>query len=75
MPLQKRSLTIKGHATSVRLEPEFWQVLEKAAAQQKLSLPALITKLDAEAMPSDGVRNLASQLRVYALQQALKREN
>lgn len=62
--LRKRSLTLAGHATSVALEPEFWAVLERMAAQRGLSLAGLLAGLDAER----GERPLASACRVAALE-------
>lgn len=62
--MKKRSIRIKGHATSILLEPEFWTALEDIAAAQKISLPALVAKIDEK---RTGQKNLASALRVYAL--------
>ncbi len=61
--MQKRSLTIAGHRTSIALEAEFWQVLDAMAREAALSLPQLIAHIDAET----GARNLTSALRVAAL--------
>ena len=58
----KRSLTIAGHATSVRLERLFWQELERIAAQERRSLAALVAEID-----RDRPASLASALRVYVL--------
>lgn len=62
--LAKRSLSLNGHRTSIALEPAFWEVLEAAAADRRVSLGALVATLDAERAP--GVP-LASALRVFAL--------
>ena len=64
--LRKRSILLAGHATSVALEPEFWEVLDAWAEADGLSLAGLIQKLDA----SRGRRPLASACRVAALQRA-----
>jgi len=48
MKPEKRSITIAGHATSVSLEPLFWDALKEMAAQNKQSVPDLIRQLDAE---------------------------
>ncbi len=61
--LRKRSISLAGHATSVALEPEFWAVLERMAAERGLSLAALVVSLDA----SRGPRPLASACRLAAL--------
>jgi predicted DNA-binding ribbon-helix-helix protein len=61
--LEKRSLSLERHRTSLALEPEFWAVLEGAAAARGVSLPALIARIDADR----GERPLASACRVFAL--------
>ncbi len=63
MRLMKRSLSLDGHATSVALEPEFWAVLDIAAAHQNRSLAGLIGQIDS----ARGDTPLASALRVWAL--------
>ncbi len=67
--LEKRSLSLAGHRTSVALEPEFWAVLEEAAAGA--SLAALIAAQD-EARAETG-EPLASRLRLFALRYARAR--
>lgn len=62
----KRSVVIAGHATSVSLEPEFWEVLQNFAAKDGLSIAALIRQVDAMLQPSEH-RNLSSAIRVYIL--------
>lgn len=64
--LQKRSLSLSGHATSVALEPEFWAVLERFASGRGLTLAALVSGLDA----ARGARPLASACRLAALAHA-----
>jgi len=66
--LVKRSLSLSGHRTSVALEPEFWRALESLAGQRGVTLPALVTAVDAGRDPA---RALASALRVLALEQAI----
>lgn len=61
--LRKRSVSLKGHATSLALEPEFWAALEAMAAAHNLTLAALLAELDA----GRGARPLASACRVAAL--------
>ena len=63
MSLRKRSFTLSGHRTSVALEAEFWAVIDAGAAREKLSLAALVAKIDG----NRGERPLASALRLYAL--------
>lgn len=67
--LKKRSVNLAGHATSLALEPEFWDVLDSAATQDALSLAALIQQIDT----GRGERPLASACRVFALQRLMAR--
>ncbi|KKB13036.1 arylsulfate sulfotransferase [Devosia geojensis] len=46
--MEKRSLSIAGHRTSLALEPEFWAGLEAMARSRELSLPQIIQKIDEE---------------------------
>ena len=64
--LTKRSVSLTGHATSLALEPEFWAVLDEAAAADGISLAQLIVRID----EARGDRPLASACRVYALTRA-----
>jgi predicted DNA-binding ribbon-helix-helix protein len=61
--LQKRSLTLAGHRTSVALEAEFWASLEDMAATKRIAVTALIREID-EHREGD---NLSSALRVAVL--------
>jgi predicted DNA-binding ribbon-helix-helix protein len=61
--LRKRSVNLAGHATSLALEPEFWAVLDTAAARDAISLAVLIGRID----EGRGERPLASACRVFAL--------
>jgi predicted DNA-binding ribbon-helix-helix protein len=63
MSLKKRSFTLSGHRTSVALEAEFWAVIDEAALKQRISLAALVAKIDATRVE----RPLASALRLFAL--------
>lgn len=62
--MQKRSLTLSGHRTSLALEPEFWAALEAVAVRRGVSLPGLIGEVDAT---RPRARGLASAARVFAL--------
>ncbi len=59
----KRSITINGHRTSLSLEPEFWNELQRVAAKEGLSVAALISEIDVQR----GERNLSSAIRVNLL--------
>ena len=69
--MEKRSLTIAGHRTSIALEPEFWAALEKLADKRGLRLTALIEDIDR----SREIPNLSSALRVTALREAQRRSH
>jgi len=58
----KRSVRIAGHATSVSLEPAFWEALGELAARRRISLNALLSAIDAE---RGG--NLSSAIRLFVL--------
>ena len=65
MPLLKRSISLSGHRTSLSLEPEFWDVLDRHAEQHAISLAGLIGEIDEQR----GVEPLASSVRVWVLRQ------
>lgn len=60
--LRKRSVLIAGHATSVSLEPEFWEALRDIAAARRVSLNQLIAAID-----DTRNGNLSSAIRVFVL--------
>ncbi len=59
---QKHSVTVRGHRTSITLEPEFWQSLKDIAEASATSLNTLIAEIDA-----GNPENLSSALRVFVL--------
>lgn len=69
--LEKRSVSLAGHRTSVALEPAFWAELEGAARRRGMALAALIAEIDAGR--ADPAIPLASALRVFALAEAQRR--
>ncbi|WP_210526743.1 ribbon-helix-helix domain-containing protein [Rubellimicrobium arenae] len=64
----KRSLTLHGHRTSVSLEEAFWQEFRRLALSDGLALNALAERID----ESRGDVGLASAIRVYVLERALR---
>ena len=62
--LEKHSISLSGHRTSIALETEFWAVLREIAGREGLALAALIARVDGERGPE---QPLASALRVFAL--------
>jgi predicted DNA-binding ribbon-helix-helix protein len=67
----KRSVAIAGHATSISLEPAFWEALHRAAAARGLPVSALVARIDAARVQDAAPANLASAIRVWLLVQAL----
>jgi predicted DNA-binding ribbon-helix-helix protein len=62
----KRSVTIAGHETSISLEPLFWRMLERVAADEALPLNALIARIDVERLDTPGgAPNLTSAIRQW----------
>lgn len=66
----KRSLTLKGHRTSVSLEEEFWQVFRQLAAEDGRALNDLASEIDADRGLSMG---LASAIRLFVLKRLQER--
>jgi predicted DNA-binding ribbon-helix-helix protein len=64
----KRSLTLRGHRTSVSLEEPFWEEFRRLAAQDGLSVNELAATLDEGRGEAAG---LASAIRVWVLKRAL----
>ncbi len=60
----KRSLTLRGHRTSVSLEEPFWQAFREIAAVEGKPLNALAAEIDAARDPATG---LASAIRLHVL--------
>ena len=61
--LEKHSVLIAGHRTSISLEPEFWSALRAIADRRRQSLNALIAGVDA-----GRAGNLSSALRLFVLE-------
>jgi predicted DNA-binding ribbon-helix-helix protein len=68
--MRKRSITIRGHQTSITLEDAFWDELSALANARKLSLSALVAEID---KARGGPGNLSSALRLHVLE-ALRRK-
>lgn len=60
--MQKRSLTIHGHRTSVSLEEPFWIALNDIAKARQESLASLVQMIDEER-----VGGLSSAIRMFIL--------
>ena len=60
----KRSLTLRGHRTSVSLEDEFWQAFREIAEAEGLALNELAAVIDKARGVETG---LATAIRLYVL--------
>ena len=79
----KKSMTIRGHRTSISLEAPFWDYLQQVAQSRGLSVSALVAEIDDQRTQAlmAGQNNkgetdmatggLSSMIRVYLLQAAL----
>ncbi|MBE3639062.1 ribbon-helix-helix domain-containing protein [Mangrovicoccus algicola] len=61
---KKRSLTLKGHRTSVSLEDDFWSAFQEIAAERRQAVNALAAEIDEGRGNQMG---LASALRLFIL--------
>jgi predicted DNA-binding ribbon-helix-helix protein len=64
---RRRSVSIGGQSTSLKLEPEFWTALEMMAAENKISMAKQLFRIDSQRMG----RSLASSVRVACFKWAL----
>lgn len=64
----KRSLTLRGHRTSVSLEDIFWDAFRRYADAEGKTINGLAAELDT----TRGDLGLASAMRIYVLERALK---
>ena len=60
----KRSLTLRGHRTSVSLEDDFWRAFRDIAEDKNIPINALAAQIDAE---RDLDAGLATAIRLYVL--------
>ena len=65
--MNKRSVVIAGHRTSVSLEVAFWTALQEFARADGVSLNQLVGTVD-----GGRAGNLSSALRVYVLERTRK---
>ncbi len=61
---RKRSFSIKGHRTSISLEPPFWEALRELAQRRALPLAALVAEIDSERGSKTG---LSTAVRLHIL--------
>ncbi len=67
---QKRSLTLKGHRTSVSLEDSFWDAFRDIAQDKNRAINDLAAEIDAIRGTDCG---LASAIRLFVLEQSRRR--
>lgn len=60
----KRSLTLRGHRTSVSLEDDFWRAFRDIADEKNTPINALAAQIDAD---RDLETGLATAIRLYVL--------
>jgi predicted DNA-binding ribbon-helix-helix protein len=61
--IEKRSIVIGGHKTSVSLEDGFWRGLKEIAAGRDQTLSELVSSIDSDRQPF----NLSSAIRLFVL--------
>ena len=59
----KQSIMLGRHKTSISLEAAFWDSLKEIAARERVSIAALVTRIDADRQHA----NLSSAVRLYVL--------
>ncbi|MEM1419326.1 MAG: ribbon-helix-helix domain-containing protein [Pseudomonadota bacterium] len=63
-----RSVRLSGHATSIRLEAAFWNIIDEIASSQGLTTPKFLSTLYDEVAQRQGeVPNFTSLLRTTCL--------
>lgn len=60
--MKKISVSLSGHQTSISLEPEFISALQEIAQKKKLTVAAIIARIDDA---RDANTNLSSAVRVW----------
>jgi len=66
--IQKRSVMVSGHATSISIENEFWDILVDVAAHKGVSINYLLSEIDV-----GRTNNLSSAARVYVLKYVISK--
>ena len=67
--IQKRSVMVSGHATSISIETEFWNILKDIAVHKGVSINYLLSEIDV-----GRTNNLSSAARVYVLKYVISKE-
>jgi predicted DNA-binding ribbon-helix-helix protein len=64
--MKKRSVTLRGHPTSITLEDEFWVILKQIAERRGQSIASLIDGIDEKRLEVE-TGGLSSAIRVFIL--------
>ena len=67
--MHKISVSLSGHQTSVSIEQEFFDVLQKIAKKRNVSIASIIKNIDETRNPES---NLSSETRIWILKQVMK---
>lgn len=62
--VEKRSVVVGGHKTSISLEEAFWEQLKEIARGRECTLSKLIAEIDGNRLHS----NLSSEIRLFVLE-------
>ena len=71
--MKKYSVSLHGHATSISLEPEFWQQICHIAATRRQSVASLVSEIDDSRDPQKG-DGLSGTLRLFVLNYLLQKQ-
>lgn len=71
---EKHSVTVAGHATSLRIEPIFWNELIAVAEADGLPVNAVLARIDAARLLVDPAPNLASAVRQWLFANCLNQD-
>ena len=68
LSVKKRSISIKGHRTSISLEDGFWEEFSAAAAKRQQSVASLVGEIDRARTTAGGEPiGLSSAIRLFVL--------
>lgn len=68
--MEKISVSLHGHATSISLEAEFYSELKKIAAEDGQSVASLISMIDDRRIET-GLSGLSGAIRVFVLSRVI----
>lgn len=68
--IEKHSLSIRGHRTSISVEAPFWAELNRLANMAGCAVAELVARIDSDRQPET---NLSSAIRLHVLQETLQK--